>query len=43
MASGLSRKPKLRNGVVALADIPSAHYRQLRGAAMQMWSEIAHL
>ena len=24
-------------------DIPSAHYRQLRGAAMQMWSEIAHL
>ena len=24
-------------------DIPSAHYRELRGAAMQMWSEIAHL
>jgi putative transposase len=24
-------------------DIPSAHYREMRGAAMQMWSEIAHL
>lgn len=24
-------------------DIPSHHYRELRAAAMQMWSEIAHL
>ncbi|WP_037071065.1 IS6 family transposase [Rhizobium favelukesii] len=24
-------------------EIPSPHYRELRGAAMQMWSEIAHL
>lgn len=24
-------------------DIPSHHYRELRGAAMRMWSEIAHL
>lgn len=24
-------------------DVPSHHYRELRGAAMQMWSEIAHL
>lgn len=24
-------------------EIPSHHYRELRGAAMQMWSEIAHL
>ncbi|URK86004.1 IS6 family transposase (plasmid) [Rhizobium sp. RCAM05350] len=24
-------------------DIPSHHHRELRGAAMQMWSEIAHL
>jgi putative transposase len=24
-------------------DIPSHHYRELRGTAMQMWSEIAHL
>ncbi len=24
-------------------DIPSHHYRELRGAAMQIWSGIAHL
>lgn len=24
-------------------DIPSHHHRELQGAAMQMWSEIAHL
>jgi putative transposase len=24
-------------------DVPSHDYRDLRGAAMQMWSEIAHL